>query len=99
MPNYATLDRNGTEDEITIFTPEGRRMLCVSFWDEPDIASAAQLKADAEMNVTALNKRKILVDNAKGCAGCECGDSFTCDTNCAGFTFATRRRTSHIGVR
>jgi hypothetical protein len=52
---YATLDRNGTEDEITIFTPDGRRMLCVAFWDEPDIASAGQLKADAVLIVNALN--------------------------------------------
>jgi hypothetical protein len=52
---YATLDRNGTEDEITIFTPDGRRMLCVAFWDEPDIASAAQLKDDALLIVNALN--------------------------------------------
>ena len=54
-PYYATLDRDGTEDEITIFTPNGRPMLRVAFWDEPDIASAEQLKTDALLIVSALN--------------------------------------------
>jgi hypothetical protein len=57
---HATLDRNGTEDEITIYTPEGRPMLCVGFWDayddedlnKPDVD---QLKADAVLIVEALN--------------------------------------------
>lgn len=63
-PYYATLDRNGTEDEITIYTPDGRAMLCVGFWDaewgnEEGMAivehDAAQIKADAELIVKALN--------------------------------------------
>jgi hypothetical protein len=57
---YATLDRNGTEDEITIITPEGRAMLCVGFWDaewddDPLKHNADQLKADALLIVDALN--------------------------------------------
>jgi hypothetical protein len=55
---YATLDRNGTEDEITIHAPDGRRMLCVAFWDEDDIPDADQLKADAMLIVKALNAYK-----------------------------------------
>jgi hypothetical protein len=57
-PYYATLDRNGTEDEITLYNPDGRRMLCVAFWDEPDIVSSAVLKADALLIVDALNTYK-----------------------------------------
>jgi len=56
---YATQNRNGTEDEITIYTPEGRAMLCVSFWDknpwDDGQANAPQIKADAELIVNALN--------------------------------------------
>jgi hypothetical protein len=56
---YATLDRNGTEDEITIYTPDGRAMLCVGFWDEnawdDGQENADQLKADAVLIVDALN--------------------------------------------
>lgn len=56
---YATQDRNGTEDEITIYTPEGRRMLCVAFWDKDEWddgqEDAGQIKADVEMIVNALN--------------------------------------------
>ena len=64
---YATLDRNGTEDEIVIHTPEGRPMLSVAFWDDegpdedgnpdPLKASADQIKADAALIVQALNAR------------------------------------------
>jgi len=52
---HATIDRNGTEDELTIHTPEGRPMLCVEFWDEPDSVTAQQLKKDALLIVKALN--------------------------------------------
>lgn len=52
---YYRIDRNGTEDEITIHNPEGRLMLSVAFWDQPDIADAQQRKADAELIVAALN--------------------------------------------
>ena len=56
---YWTLDRNGTEDEITIYTPEDRPMLCVAFWDknawDDGQENAPQLKADAQLIVDALN--------------------------------------------
>lgn len=57
---YATQRRNGTEDEITIYTPGGRQMLCVGFWDaewddDPVKHDAEQLKADAMLIVNALN--------------------------------------------
>lgn len=60
MPYSATLSRNGTEDEITIYTPRGRPMLCVAFWDREDDDDplrehADQLKADALLIVKALN--------------------------------------------
>lgn len=59
---YATLDRNGTEDEITIYTPDGRPMLCVAFWDadawDAGQPGAEQLKADAVLIVEALNSHR-----------------------------------------
>jgi hypothetical protein len=60
---YATFDRNGTEDEIIIYTPEGRAMLSVAFWDEPyrDADDPVRLeseqkKADAMLIINALNE-------------------------------------------
>lgn len=62
---HATLDRNGTEDEIIIYTPQGRAMLSVAFWDEPYRhkkdpvrPEAEQKKADAMLIVDALNAYK-----------------------------------------
>jgi hypothetical protein len=55
---YATRDRNGTEDEITIHAPDGRAMAFIWFWDEPDElarADADAKKADARLIVDALN--------------------------------------------
>jgi hypothetical protein len=59
---YATFDRNGTEDEIIIHTPQGRPMLSVAFWDEqflepddPEWVAIDQKKADAMLIVNALN--------------------------------------------
>jgi hypothetical protein len=72
---YATLDRNGTEDEITLYTPEGRRMLCVSFWDEADIPEAGQFKADAGLIVEALNayhRPAVGKDSSRPCSRCCC---------------------------
>jgi hypothetical protein len=57
---YAKHNLNGTEDEITIYTPSDRPMLCVAFWDEPDITSSAQLKADASLIVASLNSHHWL---------------------------------------
>ncbi len=61
-PYYATQHLDGTEDIITIYTPEGRPMFQVDFWDEsywePDDPSkplADQIKADAALIVDALN--------------------------------------------
>ena len=55
---YATLGLNGTEDEIIIFTPTGRPMLSVAFWDEPHNLDAEQKKADAILICNALNAYK-----------------------------------------
>jgi hypothetical protein len=52
---YATLDRNGTEDEISIRTPEGRELAFIWFWDDADCPHAAAKKVDAEFIVAALN--------------------------------------------
>jgi hypothetical protein len=56
---YWTLGCNGTEDEITIYTPDDREMLCVGFWDrkawDDGQENAPQLKADAQLIVDALN--------------------------------------------
>jgi hypothetical protein len=59
---YAEFDRNGTEDEIIIYTPQGRPMLSVAFWDEPYRDAddpvrleADQKKADAMLIINALN--------------------------------------------
>lgn len=56
---YWTQGRNGTEDEITIYTPDDRPMLCVAFWDKRDCddgqENAPELKADAQLIVDALN--------------------------------------------
>jgi hypothetical protein len=54
-PYYATMDRNGTEDEIAIRTPDGRVMAYMQFWDEPDIPEAKTHKDDATLIVKALN--------------------------------------------
>jgi hypothetical protein len=56
----AIQSRNGTEDEITIYTPGGRAMLCVGFWDaeydnDPAKLNADQLRADSTLIVDALN--------------------------------------------
>lgn len=55
---YTTQDRNGTEDEITIRTPDGKSMAFLWFWDEQDEAAKPQAdraKADAWLIVEALN--------------------------------------------
>lgn len=56
---YWTLDRNSTEDEITIYTPDDRAMLCVAFWDknawDDGQENAPQLKSDAQLIVDARN--------------------------------------------
>jgi hypothetical protein len=59
---YGEFDRNGTEDEIIIYTPQGRPMLSVAFWDEqyrdandPVRLEADQKKADAMLIINALN--------------------------------------------
>jgi hypothetical protein len=70
---YATFDRNGTEDEIVLYTPEGRAMLSVAFWDEPyrdkhdpNQLAIDQKKADAALILNALNayKPKGIKNNA-----------------------------------
>lgn len=66
---YATLDRNGIEDELTIHGPDGRPMLSVGFWDDEDSPTASRLKADAELIVNALNAYQPpcpLFDEIKG---------------------------------
>jgi hypothetical protein len=76
---YAARSRNGTEDEITIYTPDDRSMLCVAFWDREDDDDplgehADQLKADAELIVNALNSYMDmtgLVDRAGTQDGCQ----------------------------
>ena len=58
---YATLDRNGTEDEITIRTPDGREMAFMQFWEYFNgerTEGAKQAEADAELIVKALNAYK-----------------------------------------
>jgi hypothetical protein len=67
---FATLDRNGTEDEITVCAPDGRPMLCVAFWDaeyddDPAKDNADRLKADAVLIVRALNLRHWLTAPAR----------------------------------
>lgn len=52
---YATVDRNGTEDEITIHAPDGNCMAFIWLWDEPDCPEAKRKKADATLIVNALN--------------------------------------------
>ena len=34
MTYYATQDRNGTEDEITIHAPDGRPLAVIQYWEE-----------------------------------------------------------------
>ena len=51
---YATLDRNGTEDEYVIRTPNGRQLAFIWFWDEPKSDDAANAQADAKLIVDAL---------------------------------------------
>ncbi|MFO0958264.1 MAG: hypothetical protein U0800_12695 [Isosphaeraceae bacterium] len=58
--HYATLNRSGTEAEITIYTPDGRAMFYVGIWDTRQVEDPAndnpdQVKADAELIVDALN--------------------------------------------
>ena len=62
---YAAQHLDGTEDIITIYTPEGRPMFQVDFWDEsywepddPMKPIADQIKADAALIVAALNAYK-----------------------------------------
>jgi hypothetical protein len=66
---FATLDTNGTEDEITVFAPDGRPMLCVAFWDrnswDDGQENAPQLKADAVLIVKALNLRHWMTAPAR----------------------------------
>jgi hypothetical protein len=52
---YASLDRNGTEDEILIHAPDGRAMSFIWFWDDPDCPYAKRHKADGKLIVRALN--------------------------------------------
>jgi hypothetical protein len=52
---YATLDRNGTEDEITIISPSGESLAYIWFWDEPDTRDARKAEADARLIMDALN--------------------------------------------
>ena len=52
---YATLDRNGTEDEITIVSPSGESLAYIWFWDEPDTRDARNAKATARRILNALN--------------------------------------------
>lgn len=59
---YATLDQDGTEDEITIRTPEGRAMATILFWDEMETANASTARANAQIILDALNASKSLHD-------------------------------------
>jgi hypothetical protein len=52
---YATLGRNGTEDEITIVSPSGESLAYIWFWDEPDTRDASQAKRDARLILNALD--------------------------------------------
>lgn len=65
---YAEQLRDGTEDVITIYTPEGRPMLAVAFWDrdawDDGEERAPQLKADAALIVDALNAYRPRKRNA-----------------------------------
>lgn len=53
-PYTATLDVNGTEDELTVRDPEGRAMASVVFW-ATDEESRGRAEADARLIVDALN--------------------------------------------
>lgn len=52
---YLSLDRNGTEDEITIHAPNGRGIAFIWFWDDAECVEAAQKHRDAKLIVDALN--------------------------------------------
>jgi hypothetical protein len=52
---YATLGRNGTEDEITIVSPSGESLAYIWFWDEPDTRDADKARLDAMLILNALN--------------------------------------------
>lgn len=54
MTYTATLDVDGTEDELTIRDPEGRPMATIQFWDS-DEGSRNRAHADARAIVAALN--------------------------------------------
>jgi hypothetical protein len=56
---YATLDRNGTEDEITIVSPSGESLAYIWFWDEPDTRDANKAKADGMLILNALNAYRL----------------------------------------
>ena len=43
-PYHATIDRNGTEDEIAIRNPDGRCIAFIWLWEEPDNNEARQKK-------------------------------------------------------
>lgn len=54
---------NDTDGEITLYTPDGRAMLSVEFWDpdydhKPARDYADQLRADALLIVEALNAHR-----------------------------------------
>jgi hypothetical protein len=55
---YATLDRNGTEDEITITSPAGEELAYIWFWDDPESTYVPQAMVDAMLMVNALNAYK-----------------------------------------
>jgi hypothetical protein len=56
--SYATLDRNGTEDEIAFHAPDGRKLAFIWFWDEeydqPGVGDK-EAKMDAQLILNALN--------------------------------------------
>lgn len=57
-PQYhATLDRNGTEDEVTIHAPDGRPMAIIQFWAS-EMEGAARTGENARLIVDALNAYK-----------------------------------------
>jgi hypothetical protein len=52
---HLTLGTNGTEDEITIMSPQGKSLAFIWLWDEEDDPAAAEAKASAKLIVNALN--------------------------------------------
>ena len=68
MPYYATLDRNGTEDEITIWSPHSRSLAFIWFWDDEEADSAAaHAKAGARLIVDALNAYDPTGEKSRDC--------------------------------